>query len=94
MHQHGDLAQWDFNHAQMRAAARSRLAGAASVELPTAPLIADHLLTLAPDDPLRKTETMVHLLASKDDVRAAQYYGDPSLSDAELQGATRALADA
>ena len=46
-------------------------------------LIADHLLTLAPDDPLRKTETMVHLLASKDDVRAARYYGDPSLSDAE-----------
>ena len=26
------------------------------------------------------TETMVHLLASKDDVRAAQYYGDPSLA--------------
>ena len=57
-------------------------------------MIADHLLTLAPDDPLRMTETMVHLLASKDDVRAARYYGDPSLSEAELQGATRALADA
>ena len=37
---------------------------------------------------------MVHLLASKDDLRAAQYYGDSSLSEAELQGATRALADA
>ena len=57
-------------------------------------LIADHLLSLAPDDRLRATETMVHLLASKDDTRAAQYYGDTSLSEAELQGATRALADA
>ena len=36
---------------------------------------------------------MVHLLASKDDIRAAQYYGDSSLSEAEVQGATRALAD-
>ena len=52
IHQHGDLAQLDFNHPQMRAAARSRLAALAS-RIPTSPLIADHLLTLAPDDRLR-----------------------------------------
>ena len=91
--QRGDLAQWDFNHAQMRAAARSRLAALRLPEPQLHLLIADHLLTLASDDPLRITETMVHLLASKDDIRAAQYYGDLSLSEAEVQGATRVLAD-
>ncbi len=91
--QRGDLAQWDFNHAQMRAAASSRCAALRLSKPQLHLLIADHLLTLASDDPLRITETMVHLLASKDDIRAAQYYGDPSLSEAEVQGATRALAD-
>ena len=79
MRQRGDLAQWDFNHAQMRAAARSRLAALRLSKPQLHLLIADHLLTLASDDPLRITETMVHLLASKDDIRAAQYYGDSSL---------------
>jgi len=91
--QRGDLAQWDFNHAQMRAAARSRLAAPRLSKPQLHLLIADHLLTLASDDPLRITETMVHLLASKDDIRAAKHYGDSSLSEAEVQGATRALAD-
>ena len=93
MRQRRDLAQWDFNHAQMRAAARSRLAALRLSKPQLHLLIADHLLTLASDDPLRITETMVHLLASKDDIRAAKYYGDSSLSEAEVQGATRALAD-
>ncbi len=93
MRKRGGFAQWDFNHAQMRAAARSRLAALRLSQPQLHLLIADHLLTLAPDDPLRITETMVHLLASKDDIRAAQYYGDSSLSEAEVRGATRALAD-
>ncbi|MDE2603234.1 MAG: tetratricopeptide repeat protein [Bradyrhizobium sp.] len=92
--QRGDLAQWDFNHEQMRAAAHSRLAGLRLSKPQLHLLIADHLLTLAAGDPLRTTETMVHLLASKDDIRAARYYGDSSLSGTEVQGATRALADA
>ncbi|WP_439924312.1 tetratricopeptide repeat protein [Nitrobacter sp. JJSN] len=93
IHQHGDLAQWNFNHAQAQAAARSRLAALRLSNSQLHLLIADHLLTLTPDDRLRASETMVHLLASKDNTRAAQYYGDSSLSEAELQGATRALAD-
>jgi tetratricopeptide (TPR) repeat protein len=94
LRQRGDHAQWDFNHEQMRTAAHSRLA-ALRLSMPQLHLlIADHLLTLAASDPLRATETLVHLLASKDDLRAARYYGDSSLSATELQGATRALADA
>jgi tetratricopeptide (TPR) repeat protein len=94
IHQQGNLAQWNFSHAQAQAAARSRRAGLRISDPQLHLLIADHLLTLAPDDPLRATETMVHLLASKDSARAAGYYGNSSLSAAELQGATRALADA
>lgn len=94
IHQHGDLAQSNFNHAQAQAAARSRLAALPLSNPQLHLLIADHLLTLTPDDRLRATETMVHLLASKDAARAARYYGDSSLSEAELRGATRALADA
>ncbi|WP_438274096.1 tetratricopeptide repeat protein [Nitrobacter sp.] len=92
--QHGALAQWDFNHPQAQAAARSRLAGLRLSNAQLHLLIADYLLSLPPDDPLRASETMVHLLASKDAARTARYYGDSSLSEAELQGATRALADA
>ncbi|MDE2470483.1 MAG: tetratricopeptide repeat protein [Bradyrhizobium sp.] len=92
--QRGDHAQWDFNHEQVRTAAHSRLAALRLSKPQLHLLIADHLLTLAADDPLRVSETMVHLLASKDDIRAAGYYGDSSLSATELQGATHALADA
>ncbi|GAB1716917.1 MAG: Tetratricopeptide TPR_2 [Nitrobacter sp.] len=94
IHQQGNLAQWNFNHAQAQAAARSRRAGLRISDSQLHLLIADHLLALASDDPLRATETMVHLLASKDAARAVRHYGDSSLSGAELQGATRALADA
>ena len=92
--QRGELGQWDFNHVQMRAAARSRLAALRVSEPQLHLLIADHLLSLSPDDQLRATETMVHLLASSDDGRAARYYGDASLNDAEVDGATRVLSDA
>ena len=94
LRQRGDFAQWDFNHEQMRTAAHSRLAALRLSKPQLHLLIADHLLTLPASDPLRTTETMVHLLASKDDLRAARYYGDSSLGAAELQGATRAIADA
>jgi tetratricopeptide (TPR) repeat protein len=38
--------------------------------------IADHLMTLPTDDPVRQRELMVHLLASGDDARVAQYYAN------------------
>jgi tetratricopeptide (TPR) repeat protein len=94
MSQRGDLGQWDSNHTQMRAAAHSRLSALSLTEPQLHLLIADYLLTVASDDPLRISETMFHLLGSKDESRAARYYGDASLSEAEVQGATRVLADA
>lgn len=94
LRQRGELAQWDFNHGQMRGPARSSLAVLELSEPQLHLLISNHLQTLALDDPLRVSETMIHLLASKDNARAAHYYGNPSLSEAEMRGATRVLVDA
>jgi len=91
----GALAQWDFAHGQMREAFR-QWAGkrALGEEKALHTVIADRLLAVAQDDPLHVSEAMVHLLASENYQRAASYYGGSSLSEAEIQGATRVLADA
>ncbi|MGO9474309.1 MAG: DUF4062 domain-containing protein, partial [Rhodomicrobium sp.] len=91
--QRGALGQWDFNHAQMRGAVHEHLAAKGVSEAVFHSGIADHLLSLPADDPLRQSETMVHLLGSEDWQRAATFYGG-ALSEAELEGATRVLADA
>jgi tetratricopeptide (TPR) repeat protein len=92
MRRRGALAQWDFNHGQMREAACLRLAISGARETDLHAMIAGHLLALEPDDPLRQSETMLHLLASEDWARAAHYYGD-DLVYGELQGATQILID-
>ena len=89
----GPFGQLDVNHAQMRVAARARLAAQGQSEPALHSVIADYLLMLPPDDPLRESETMVHLLASEAWTRAAYYYGG-DLSPGELTGSSRALVDA
>ena len=84
------LAQWDFNHGQMRVAARLHLTACGLRETELNAAIADHLLGLPSDDELRESETMVHLLASEDWPRAIRWYGG-DLTPAEQQGATRVL---
>ena len=73
MRRRGSLAQWDFNHGQMREAAHARLAACGARETDLHALIAAHLLGLPSDDPLRQSETMVHLLGSENWARAAHY---------------------
>ena len=73
----GALGRWDFSHGQMRLAVRQLLA---DLEVPESVLhgvIANHLLAVSSDDPLRQTETMIHLLGSEDWTAAATYYGVP-----------------
>src|SRR5262249_25761453 len=92
----GALAQWDFNHAQMRAAVRTKLAAAGTAERTLHAYVAAHLLDAKEcprEDPLRASETMVPLMGSEDWARAAAHYGDPELTAAESRGATRVLAD-
>lgn len=93
--QRGAMGQWDVNHAQMRAAIRQYLRGRSITETKRHAFAAQHLLLSLPaDDPLRQSETMVHLLGSRDWPLAAEFYGGASLSQPELEGATRVLADA
>jgi tetratricopeptide (TPR) repeat protein len=93
MRRRGSLAQWDFNHGQMRDAARARLVDCGARESDLHAIIAAHLLALPPDDPLHQSETMVHLLASENWAGAAHHYGG-DLVPGELQGATQALISA
>jgi tetratricopeptide (TPR) repeat protein len=88
----GVFACWDFNHVQMRVAVRSYVAmlGIAETALHTA--IADRLLSCSSQDPLRATETMVHLLGSGNLTRAANYYVE-DLAEDEREGAANALVD-
>jgi tetratricopeptide (TPR) repeat protein len=90
---HGALAQWTFGHRPMREAVLAR-AGWQGNTGPLHASISDHLLACRSDDPLRESETMVHLLGSEDWARAAGYFGDASLTDAEIDGATQVLLDA
>jgi tetratricopeptide (TPR) repeat protein len=60
----GALGQWDFNHGQMRIAARRRLLAQGISEDDIHTLIVDHLLSLPEDDPLRASQTTVHMFCS------------------------------
>jgi tetratricopeptide (TPR) repeat protein len=91
MRRRGAPTRWDFNHAQMRSAVRRHFAGCGLSEVEYHSVIAEHLCSLYRDDPLRQSETMVHLLAAGNPRNAALYYGDDRLSVSELQGATQAI---
>ena len=97
--QRGAQAEWDAIHAQLRecvlvrnlpnAGERGRLHG----------LIADHLDALPEEDPLRISETMVHLIGLGDSTRAARYlarfwFGDSALAAAATVLAQHAAAEA
>jgi tetratricopeptide (TPR) repeat protein len=92
--QRGLLAQWTFTHTQMGKAAFEYLQRQEVTPAEIHTEIADHLFSLPNDDPLRETETMVHLLGSQDLVRAAAFYGDEDLTEGEAIGATSVLAEA
>jgi len=90
--QRGALGQWDFFHAQARAAVERRNLPGPEERKRLHSAIADHLETLAREDPLRQTDLMFHYIGADDRLRAARHYGDASLSEGELAGATHALA--
>jgi hypothetical protein len=95
MRRRGALNRLDFNHAQMRTAVRARLISTSMAERKLHKLVADHLWSCQPDDPLRITEIMVHLLGSEDYSCAGRYNGDALLLDeVEEKSATAVLAEA
>ncbi len=64
--QRGVLGQWTFTHTQMGIAVSRYLEQQEVSPSEIHTEIVDHLLSLSPEDPLRQTETMVHLLGSGD----------------------------
>lgn len=91
--QRGTLGQWAFNCSQMRVGVAAFLAAAGESPTRIHEKIADHLLSLGPDDPVCQTEVMTHLLGSDDWRRVAAYFADGSLNDEAIQNATRVLAE-
>jgi tetratricopeptide (TPR) repeat protein len=89
--QRGASAQWDFFHAQARATAERWALSDSEARKLLHLAIARHLESLPTDDPLRQTETMVHLIGAQDYLLAARYYSS-DLDPGELAGATQALA--
>ena len=91
--QRGAQAQWDFFHTGLRdTVLRRDLAGEAERSSLHGVLV-DHLLTLSAADPLRLSETMVHLLGHGDRDRAAAYVAAVnglSMSDAAANSALAA----
>jgi tetratricopeptide (TPR) repeat protein len=85
----GAERQWDFFHAQMRAAVEERnLSDPAQTQLLHL-RIADHLHGLPEADLIRQNELMFHLIHADDKGRAATVYA----RETQLDGATKALAE-
>lgn len=90
---------WTFFHAQAREAIRKRYIGRDSAEAHVHAAIAEFLVTLPEDDPLRRSETMFHCIAGDDRARAASTYRrgpdvsriGESAAFAEVDGATLSL---
>ena len=89
--QAGSLGQYDFFHQQMRLAIERRYLSDASQVKEWHDKIASYLAGLTAIDPLRQNERMYHLIAADNQAAAAHYYAE-ELDEAELDGATRALA--
>ena len=88
----GSLGQLDFFHVQMREAIKRRTLSDSEQVQALHRVVADHLESLPPGDPLRDSELMVHLIAADDPARAARFYADSAVSSEGLAAATRVLA--
>lgn len=92
LRQRGSAGQWTYAHDQMHVAGTGYLAARGIEETTLHAAAAAHLRQLSRDDPMRLSETMVHLLGAKDWHGAALYYGDPEGTEQEVLGAASVLA--
>lgn len=86
----GEEDRWDFHHRQARPAAERAYAPNANVRRQIHECVAEHLQNLSPDDPLRESETMYHLIEADAREKAARLYaGD--LTPGGLEGCRDSL---
>ncbi|MBM3321505.1 MAG: DUF4062 domain-containing protein, partial [Candidatus Eisenbacteria bacterium] len=90
----GAAGLWDFFHAGLREGALARYLADPDTRCALHRHAADHLRSLPVDDPLRATETMVHVLGWGDRSGGAEYLAGLELGTAEMEGAATALAGA
>jgi hypothetical protein len=88
--QRGASGQWDFSHAQMRAAVERRSLADPALRMARHERIAAYLRGLG-GDPLRQTELMFHLIRGDLRQQAAELYSGPLPAEEEA-GSTAALA--
>lgn len=88
----GALGQIDFFHAQMRQAVEQRVLGRLEQFQALHQVLADHLESLPPADPLRDSELMFHLIDGDDPMRAARVYADLPDPSSAFVAATQELA--
>ncbi len=87
----GEDDRWDFHHRQARAAAERAYVPNAGVRERIHQLMADHLLDLAPADPLRESEATHHLIQADASEQAARLYAG-ELTPGGLAGCQETLA--
>ncbi|MBN2575288.1 MAG: DUF4062 domain-containing protein, partial [Deltaproteobacteria bacterium] len=83
--------RWDFHHRQARAAAERAFLPDAGLARQIHGLVADHLLALPPDDPLREGEVMHHLIQGDARAKAARLFAG-QLTPGGLAGCRETLA--
>ena len=89
--QRGQQGEWDFFHAQMRAAITRQYFNEGISPQNTHALIVDHLERLPSTDPMRVRERMHHLIGSDDQLRTARYYAGLPIGEEERAVATVTL---
>jgi tetratricopeptide (TPR) repeat protein len=87
----GEDDRWDFHHRQARSAAERAYLPDAGTAKQIHALVADHLLGLPADDPLRESEAMYHLIHADAAEKAARLYAG-ELSPGGLAGCQETLA--
>jgi tetratricopeptide (TPR) repeat protein len=99
--QRGGHAQWDFFHAALRETVLRRNLADETTRRHLHGLLADYLQALEPDDAIRISETMVHLLGLGDRDQAAEFIAEvagsrffDSKAKAALAGAVAVLVEA
>jgi len=91
--QRGLHAQWDFFHAQMRAAIDRQYFDGGLSPAGVHIAVADHLERLPAEDAIRQSELMFHQIGTQDRPRTARYYASLARGGDELSGATRIAAE-
>jgi len=89
----GEFGLWDFFHARLRDSAMRSYLGDAERQRKLHGQLVVHLESLLPEDPLRLSEIMVHLIGLADCTRAATFLAGIGLDKSGLRNGAHVLAE-